>query len=184
MEFTMPPKVKISKEDIIKTALELVRKRGAEAINARAVASELGCSTQPVFSNFATMEELQKAAFTAAYEIYFDFLKREAESGEYPPYKAFGMAYIRFAREEKELFKLLFMRDRSGEDLSPTSDFTESVDMIMKANAVTKEEAELIHLEMWSCVHGIAVMFATSFLSLDTETVSRMLTDVYKGICK
>ena len=87
-------------------------------------------------------------------------------------------------REEKELFKLLFMRDRSGEDLSPTSDFTESVDMIMKANAVTKEEAELIHLEMWSCVHGIAVMLATSFLLLDTETVSRMLTDVYKGICK
>ena len=180
----MPPKVKISKEDIIKTALELVRKRGAEAINARSVAAELGCSTQPVFSNFSTMEELQSATLNAAYDIYLDFLKREAESGKYPPYKAFGMAYIRFAREEKQLFKLLFMRDRSGEDLTPMSDFTESVDMIMKANAVTKEEAELIHLEMWSCVHGIAVMLATSFLLLDTETVSRMLTDVYKGICK
>ena len=180
----MPPKVKITKEDIIKTALALVRNKGTEALNARSVASELGCSTQPVFSNFSTMEELQSATLTAAYDIYLDFLKREAESGEYPPYKAFGMAYIRFAREEKQLFRLLFMRDRSGEDLTPTADFTESVDMIMKANSVTKEEAELIHLEMWSCVHGIAVMFATSFLSLDTETVSRMLTDVYKGICK
>ena len=180
----MPPKVKITKEDIIKTALELVRNNGAEALNARSVASELDCSTQPVFSNFSTMDQLQSATLTAAYDIYLDFLKREAESGEYPPYKAFGMAYIRFAREERQLFRLLFMRDRSGEDLTPTSDFTESVDMIMKANAVTKEEAELIHLEMWSCVHGIAVMFATSFLSLDTETVSKMLTDVYKGICK
>lgn len=180
----MPPKVKISKEDIIKISLELVRNKGTESLNARSVAAELGCSTQPVFSNFSTMEQLQSATLNAAYDIYLDFLKREAESGEYPPYKAFGMAYIRFAREEKQLFKLLFMRDRSGEDLTPMSDFTESVDMIMKANAVTKEEAELIHLEMWSCVHGIAVMFATSFLSLDTETVSRMLTDVYKGICK
>lgn len=180
----MPPKVKISKEDIIKISLELVRNKGTESLNARSVAAELGCSTQPVFSNFSTMEQLQSATLAAAYDIYLDFLKREAEIGEYPPYKAFGMAYIRFAREEKQLFKLLFMRDRRGEDLTPMSDFTESVDMIMKANAVTKEEAELIHLEMWSCVHGIAVMFATSFLSLDTETVSRMLTDVYKGICK
>ena len=30
-------------------------------------------------------------------------------------YKAFGMAYIRFAKEESELFKLLYMRNRSGE---------------------------------------------------------------------
>ena len=55
----MPPKVKITKEDIIKTAVELVRSNGAEALNARAVAAELNCSTQPVFSNFATMDELQ-----------------------------------------------------------------------------------------------------------------------------
>ena len=55
----MPPKVKITKNDIIKTALELVRESGAQSLNARAVAGKLACSTQPVFSNFATMEELQ-----------------------------------------------------------------------------------------------------------------------------
>lgn len=180
----MPPKIKISKVDIIKTALELVRKSGAEALNARSVAAELGCSTQPIFSNFATMEELQGATLASAYEIYLDYLKRESESGKYPQYKSFGMAYIRFAREEKQLFRLLFMRDRSEEDLSPTSDFTESVEIIMKANPVTREKAELIHLEVWSCVHGIAVMLATSFLELDTELVSQMLTDIYKGVCK
>ena len=36
----------------------------------------------------------------------------------YPPYKAMGMGYIRFAAEERELFRLLFMRDRSGEEKS------------------------------------------------------------------
>ena len=178
----MPPKVKITKEDIIKTAVDLVRTEGMDAVNARAVASALNCSTQPVFSNFATMDELQEATLSAAYDIYLDFLKNEAESGKYPQYKSFGMAYIRFAEEEKELFKFLFMRDRRGKDISPSPDFTESVEMIMKANSVTKEKAELMHLEMWSCVHGIGTMLATSFLSLDSELISDMLTDIYQGI--
>ncbi len=178
----MPPQVKISREDIIKTAVELVREGGEQAINARTIASNLGCSTQPVFSNFATMEELQKSVITAAYNHYLGFIKEEVESGKYPHYKSFGMAYVRFAKEEKELFKLLFMRDRTGEDLSPSPDFEESVEMIMKTSGVTYEKARLMHMETWTCVHGIGTMLATSFLSLDLELISDMLTDVYQGI--
>ena len=178
----MPPKVKVTKEAIIKTALELVRINGSGALNARSIAAALGCSTQPVFSNFATMEELQEATVKAAYEQYLFFLKKEVENGKYPPYKAFGMAYIRFAKEEKELFKLLFMRDREGKELVPSPDFDESVQMIMSANGIERKKAELIHLEMWVSVHGIGTMLATSFLSLDFELISNILTDIYQGI--
>lgn len=178
----MPPKVKITKEDILQTALNLLRADGEASVNARSIASVLGCSTQPVFSNFATMEELQAAVLTAAYELYFGFLQSEAKRGKYPAYKSFGMAYIRFAKEEKELFKQLFMCDRKGRELVPTTDFEASVEIIMNANGVTRETAELMHLEMWACVHGIATMQATSFLELDEEFISRMLTDVYQGM--
>ena len=178
----MPPKIKITKEDIIRTAIELVRASGAQALNARGVASALNCSTQPVFSNFATMEELQRQTIIAAYQIYRTFISSEVESGKYPKYKAFGMAYIRFARDEKELFKLLFMRDRTEEDKDWSPDFEESVQMIMNANGVTVETARLIHMELWTCVHGIGTMLATSFLPLDMEFISDMLTDVYQGI--
>ncbi len=178
----MPPKVKITKEDIVKTALMLMRENGEAALNARAIAAALNCSTQPVFSNFATMEELQKAAIAAAYECYFGFLEREAASGKYPHYKAFGMAYIRFAKEERALFKLLFMRDRKGDALVPTPDFEASVAMIMAANDVEKERAQNMHMEMWACVHGIATMIATSFFEPEWDMISDMLTDVYQGI--
>jgi AcrR family transcriptional regulator len=177
----MAPKVKITKAEIISTALDLVRENGDGALNARSIAAALGCSTQPVFSNFASMEELDKEVVLAAYERYLGFIKQEVESGKYPQYKAFGMAYIRFAKEEKELFKLLFMCDRSCA-VTPTSDFDASVELIMKANGITKEKAELMHLEMWTCVHGIGAMLATSFLSLDWELISEMVTDVYQGI--
>ena len=178
----MPPKVKITKEDIVNTAVELVRANGEGAVNARAIAARLNCSTQPVFSNFATMDDLLEEAFTNAYDQYLCFIKNEVESGKYPVYKSFGMAYIRFAKEEKELFRFLFMRDRTGEDIAPSPDFEESVQLIMQANGVTEETAQLIHLEMWTCVHGIGTMLTTSYLSLEWELIGDMLTDIYQGI--
>ena len=180
----MAPKTKINRDDIINASIELVRKRGRDAITARDIAAELGCSTQPIFSNFNSMEELEKQVIEAAYGIYTGQLKRESESGKYPKYKAYGMAYISFAKNEKELFRLLFMRDRNGEDIGPTADFEESIDYITAASGVTREKATLIHLEVWSAVHGIATMLATSFLSLEWELVSEMLSDVYLGIKK
>ena len=178
----MPPNVKITKEDIIKNALELIREEGGAALNARSIAARLGCSTQPIFSNFETMERLEEAVIAAAYQRYEGYLSREAESGKYPAYKAMGMAYIRFAKEEKELFKLLFMCDRSGEELPTTDDFKTSVEIIKKNNGVSEELATLIHLEGWACVHGIATMLATSFLTFEWELIENMLTDVYQGV--
>lgn len=178
----MPPKVKITKQEIVAATLSLLRERGEEAMNARTIAAALGCSTQPIFSNFDSLDDLQQSVLTAAYSHYYSFLMREMESGQYPPYKAFGMAYIRFAEQEKQLFRVLFMCDRKGKELLPSPDYSQSVDMIMKANGISKEDAELWHLEMWCFVHGIGTMLATSYLSLDPELISRMLTDVYQGL--
>ena len=178
----MPPKVRVSKEDIIQTALKLVRQGGEQAINARAIAKDLGCSTQPVFYNFESMDELAEETRNAAFGVYLEFIKKETEKCDYPRYKSMGIAYIRFANEEKELFKLLFMRDRTGEVISPSLDFEEAVAYIINASGLNREAAVRIHMELWSCVHGIAVMTATLFLSLEWEFISDMLSDVYVGV--
>ena len=114
----MPPKVKVTRENIIDTAVELVRAGGIQTVNARDVAGVLQCSTQPIFSNFATMDELRQAVIEKAEDLFCVFMQQEAAKGIYPSYKASGMAYIRFAKEEKELFKLLYMRERN-DDRSP-----------------------------------------------------------------
>lgn len=182
----MPPKVKITKEDIIKTAVELVREHGADALNARAVAAALDCSTQPIFSNFATMDELRFAVISAADKLCGEYIRREVESGKYPPYKASGMAYIRFAKEEKNLFSLLYMRDRSSESEATEEDelTVRMEDMVHGNTGLDGKSAELFHLEMWAVVHGIASMLATGFVELDWELISRMLTDTYLGLKK
>lgn len=181
----MPPKVKVTKENIINAAVDIVRNSGVQAINARTVASVLSCSTQPVFSNFATMDELRLAVVEKADVLCGEYMQREVESGEFPLYKANGMAYIRFAKEEKELFKLLYMRDRSSESIPEESELTGKMESIVHNNTgLNGADAKLFHLEMWAYVHGIATMFATGFLDLDWELVSKMLTDSYQGLSK
>ncbi len=111
----MPPKVKITKDEILKAALGIVRKGGVQALNARALADALGCSTQPVFSNYPGMDELRADVDRTASELYREYLASGAKRSDVPKYKAFGLAYIEFAKEEPELFRLLFMCDRSNE---------------------------------------------------------------------
>ena len=181
----MPPKVKVMKEDIIKAAVEIVREKGAEAINARNIASILNCSTQPIFSNFASMDELRLEVIKKADEICGEYIKSEIESGKFPVYKASGMAYIRFAREENELFKLLYMRDRTNETRYESSELNDKMESIVQSNTGLEiEDVKLFHLEMWAYVHGIATMVATGFENLDFELISCMLTDAYQGLRK
>lgn len=179
----MPPKAKVTKEDIIHAAADVIREDGAAALNARAVASRLGTSTQPIFSHYNTMEALKTDTVSYADELYQSFLQRDMTSGEYPVYKASGIAYIRFAREEKELFKLLFMRDRSKEKIPQNLDeIRPMVQIIQKNTGLSEQDAAMFHLEMWVYVHGIATMIATSYLEWNGDMISKMLTDGYVGL--
>ena len=181
----MPPKIKITKEQIINTSVDIVRKNGVDTLNARNVASILNCSTQPIFSNFTTMDELRLAVVERADKLCFNYIQREIENGQYPAYKASGMAYIRFAKEEKELFKLLYMRDRTNEIIPETNELNNKMETYVQDNTgLNKENAKIFHLEMWAYVHGIAVMLATGFGEIEWELVSRMLSDAYLGMRK
>ena len=181
----MPPKLKITKEDVVSAALEIVRNEGDGALNARRIAAELGCSTQPVFSNFASMAELKLAAAAEAQKVYEDYLAREAKRTDVLPYKTTGLGLIRFAAEQRELFKLLYMRDRSGEDIGDGRvELEPLIEMIRRQTGLDKESAYRFHIEMWVFVHGIATMIATGYLKWDESFASEMLTDVYKGLVK
>ena len=112
----MPPKFKFTREEIISSALDVTRKNGIQGLTARALANELGCSVKPIFGLFKNMEEVQTEVILSAANLYYKYLQEEMTSGKYPPYKASGMGYIRFAKEEKELFLSDMGLEQSGLD--------------------------------------------------------------------
>lgn len=179
----MPPKAKFTREDVISAAFALVREQGMEALTARSLAARLGSSPKPIFGLFSSMEELQEAVIQRAQALFSERISQEMASGRFPPYKSSGMAYIRFAQEEKPLFKLLYMRDRRGEPpMGEDPNTALMLQLIQKGTGLSKENAWLLHLETWIFVHGIATMVATSYLDWQEDFISRSLTDLYEGL--
>ncbi len=179
----MPRNYKFTREEIIKAAVGLVREKGFSSLTARSLSGALNSSSKPIFSVFNNMESLQKEVIKKADEIYNAYLSEKMKESKYPPYKASGMAYIRFAKEERELFKLLFMRDRSAEEIPENKEeIRPIIDIIMKNLKIGEEKAYKFHMEMWVFVHGIAAMISTGFLNWSEEFTSKALTDAYSGL--
>lgn len=179
----MPPKFKFTREWIIDSAVNVVRKNGLSGLTARGLAAELGSSAKPIFGLFQNMDEVQREVISSANALYQSYLQRSMSENKYPPYKASGIAYIQFAKEEKELFKLLFMRDRTGEKIEEDREAVRPIlEVLMQNLGLSEDEATLFHLESWIYVHGIATMLATAYLDWDMNFIIKSLTDVYEGM--
>ena len=171
----MPARKQIPKEKILSAALELLREGGMEAVNVKALARRLGCSTQPIYLSFPGMEELRAELTTRAVGFFTQELeKRDASAAD-----LFGMPYICFAREEKELFRYLFMRSNAlseiREALAPMME--RSISELMARYRLSHAEADYLHDQLWMHAHGIASMVATDFCAWDTEKIAGMLAD-------
>lgn len=178
----MPAKKQMTREHIIETAYQIVREGGMDALNARTLAKRCGCSTQPLYLSFSGIDEIKGEVTKRCLSAYDGFIRGVMACGKYPEYKSIGMGYIGFARQEKEIFKYLFMRNRAGKDGLGEDSFDKDAMAIMKNYGLYKDEAVRLHAEMWVFVHGIATMCATGYLDWEQETVSAMLTDVYQGL--
>ena len=179
----MPRKYLYTREQIVDAALALTSEGGPSAPTARALGQRLGTTAKPIFSQFESMEQVQLAVRQEAQRLYERRLAEAMTAGKYPPYKASGMAYMRFALEERELFRLLFMRDRSGEGkIDDRESVRPILNLLQEKLGLDEEQAARFHGEMWLFVHGIATALATGYLPWDEEQVSRMMSDVYFGL--
>lgn len=179
----MPPKFKFTREEIINAALAVTKANGLAGLTARGLAAELGSSAKPIFGLFKNMEEVQNEVIGSANRLYQYYIKSGMADDKYPPYKASGIAYIQFAKDEKELFKLLFMRDRTGEKIEENrEEIRPMLDIIMKNLGISEDEAYIFHMELWLYVHGIATMIATNYLEWDIGFIEKALTDAYEGL--
>ncbi len=180
----MPPKAKYTKEEMTEIAYELVRRQGKEAISARHLAAELNTSTAPIFTAFGTIEELERAVVEKAKRRYREYLE-EGLAAELP-FKGAGLQYIRFAKEEPNLFKLLFMSENGGAitHYMPAEDENEPLvrGTVERSYGINEEQAKRLYNHLSVYVHGIAVMYAQGNCMFTDEDVNNMLSEIFKAL--
>ena len=176
----MPPSVRIRREEILRAAFELVREEGAEALNVRAVAKRIGCSTQPVMYHFHSVAELKKEVYIISDEYHTRYLTQQTE----PSLHAVGMAYIRFAREERHLFRFLFQSDafacRSLDELIAAPELTPVLEAIAASAHISPEQARETFRVLFLLVHGYASMFANNAMTADDAAIESDLDRVFR----
>ena len=107
----MPRKETITRDYLVETAFTLAKQEGAENVTARKLAAKAGCSTQPIFRLYDNMEDLLGEVFARSCE-FFQFFYDKVSKNHDEPFVDLGLVYIKFATEEPNLFKMLFLSDK------------------------------------------------------------------------
>lgn len=175
------PKQRITTEAILSAALALVREQGYEAVNARSIARALGCSVQPIYSSFGSMEGLMAALYDRARAFHDAFI--QTQLNRECLFASIGETHIRFAREEPALYRFLFLSPYMGaggyEDVYRLYRLPEGEDDVTGRQGLSPEDARRLYLHMMIYTSSIACSLATGSATPSQDEVRDMVNFAY-----
>jgi len=171
--------VSVTKQNLLDAAIELLKREGMESLTARKLAKEAGCSTQPIFRVYQNMEELNAEVFGIVAGMFSDYCASYPQTSNVP-FVNLGLAYIGFAAENKELFRVLFVSDeRYGKSLYELLNGTNGYlkEQITYAAMSGSSDPQGLFMKMWMLIHGSACMSLTGDYDLDTVATQKLLEE-------
>ncbi|MBR2798508.1 MAG: TetR/AcrR family transcriptional regulator [Clostridia bacterium] len=182
----MPPSVKFQKEEIVAAAMEIARQKGIEAVTAREVARTLRVSVGPIFTWFDTMDQLKAEVYVQARALYRSYIERGLAGPI--PFLGVGQQYIRFAREEPELYKLLFLTGRGDYGGGAMAALKLSQDLardsVMRIYHMDAATADRYFRDLWLVVFSFATLIVTDDCPYTDAEMSAVLTEISLSVCK
>ncbi|MGN1314158.1 MAG: TetR/AcrR family transcriptional regulator [Lachnospiraceae bacterium] len=182
----MARKESVTRDYLFETAFQMLKEEGLDHITARKLAARAGCSTQPIFRLYTSMEELWKELFQRGMEYFEEFYNRTPRYDN-TPFVNLGVTYIRFAMEEPRLFQMLFLSEnRYGKSLYEILNGKMGAvgREIAKAKAEGCDFAGQLFMKMWIFIHGAACMSITGDYDLDMKDTIEILKNAYIGFSK
>ncbi len=171
------PEQRITREAVLDAALAVVRERGEAAPSARTVAERAGCSVQPIYSLFGDMNGLVRELYDHA-RTWVAAYNLEHEKDGANAFESNGLAHLRLARTERNLFRFLYLSPHMNAE--SFQDVYESVALpgvqrcIEELGHLSPEAARTLYLHMIVYTHGMATMIASGARISDEELHERL----------
>ena len=182
----MPPKVKFQKEEIVAAATKVAQEKGIDAVTAREVAARLGVSTRPIFTYFDTMDQLKDAVYEEALTLYRSYITRGLD--EPIPFLGIWRNFLLFAREQSELYKVLFLTPMGGEAQGAVKALHESQDLaresIMNIYNMDTFSADCFFRDLWVISLGFATLVVTGSCPYTDEEMLAVGTEISLSVCR
>lgn len=156
------------REEVLRAAMDLLAETGdVDAVSVRAVAQRVGVSAPAIYLHFADKQALIDAVCSEVFEVLHRRLRTAAE-GAGDPFRALraqGVAYVQFARENPEHYRVVMMLAHepapgSVDAIVAGGAFgflVETVQQCVDAGVLEGEPVELA-LGLWAAAHGIAAL--------------------------
>jgi AcrR family transcriptional regulator len=177
--------------DILAGATELLEQEGSEeAVTLRAVARQVGISAPSIYTHFADREAIVEAIVDSAFADFNAaiYAAIEAGSGPLARLRAGCAAYLLFAAERPNRYKLLFERQMLdyAKDGPVPAIRIESFDALVKslqdcidAGISASTDAHVDSVAIWVALHGYATLRApmSGFPWPDTDVLLDRIID-------
>ena len=159
---------------LVDAAIPLIRKGGAEALTLRAVARAAGVSQTAPYRHFADRAALVAAVADRGFERLHARLieavkvparttgrgRQTARGG----LQAIAVAYVRFALDQPEEYRIMFGPEISAAEKSSESRarvfafLQQGIEMLQERKLVRAGDPHAMALAAWSLVHGLAML--------------------------
>ena len=173
----MAPKNKFTKEEMTEAALRVVRANGIDCLTAKAIADELGTSTRPIFTAFGSMDEVRQAVYAAAVRVYDGYTS--AGLKENIPFLGVGKSYIRFAKEEPELYRFLFLTRTQENEYGAIKSMQHLQAHVRPAMMdiyhITAGEADVYFRDLWLAAHSLSTLIVTGDCPYSDREIGQIL---------
>lgn len=176
----MPRSVQISKEKILKAAMDILIRDGYCAVNIKSIAKELNCSTQPVSWHFGNMDGMREALAKEAVAYANQKMMPEAENA-LEAFWQVGEAYLNLAFDEPNLFRFVYMgesrqysRGGMGSILTDQGNAVLIKRLAKELNISHSRAGEFVQ-RMVLYTHGIVSLIVAGVLNSPKEQVASMV---------
>ncbi len=153
---------------ILEIARDLLAEGGLDRLSMRAVAQRAGVSATAIYHYFVNKQELVERVVDLGFHRFDEHLQKSIAVhpvGSLERLTALGEAYIHFALENRQHFKVIFNIETSNpkaiEDLPGHGGYNllnGCVRDAMASGAIKPGDPDLIALYLWSLVHGVVTL--------------------------
>ncbi|MEN8151913.1 MAG: TetR/AcrR family transcriptional regulator [Planctomycetota bacterium] len=178
------------REALVTAGVSILGRDGAEAVTLRAVAREAGVSHAAPYSHFRDRDDLLAAVAVPGLRELTGRLRSAVVTceGDGPDrIRAFGRAYVEFAIERPDAYRLVFDSGLASPGLDEVSDLAfailrRAVEAGQASGSVARGPSAGLATFAWASLHGLATLFVDRRLDIDEGPIRDRLVSYLTGL--
>ena len=169
--------IRFSKEDILEKSVQYIKEYGYNKLSVRELSKYIGCSTGPIFKNYANFDEYKEDLKLYLRKDYNAFIVKYVDVNDY--LYTISYAYALYAKKEPNIFFSMFMADLAGSrtvrQVLDTDRNMETIAAMVEQYNISLENAEKIYRDVRFYTHGVATQLCVKSIKLTDKEIGDLI---------